>query len=191
MFAYITIDIDPIIGHLGPFALRWYPLIMALGVIVGAFIFASQLRRKGIDTDHVIPMLVAVVPSAIIGARLFSVLDNWGYYSDQLLLIVKPPYAGLAIYGVLTGGILALAIYCHVKRLPVLRVLDCLALAIPVGGRRGHVLVGCASATAPCATGPEVWHLQRLSASSLGGYDGRLMVQTGARRQSDVTKTLL
>jgi phosphatidylglycerol:prolipoprotein diacylglycerol transferase len=145
MFAYITIDIDPIIGHLGPFALRWYPLIMALGVIVGAFIFASQLRRKGIDTDHVIPMLVAVVPSAIIGARLFSVLDNWGYYSDQLLLIVKPPYAGLAIYGVLTGGILALAIYCHVKRLPVLRVLDCLALAIPVGqiiGRCANIING-------------------------------------------------
>ena len=31
MIAYITINIDPIIVHLGPFAVRWYPLIMVLG----------------------------------------------------------------------------------------------------------------------------------------------------------------
>ena len=145
MIAYITINIDPVIGHLGPFAMRWYPLIMALGVIVGSFIFAGQLRRKGIDTGHVLPMLVAVVPGAIVGARLFHVLDNFGHYSHHLLAIVKPPYVGLAIYGVLTGGLIALAIYCRVKKLPVLRVLDCLALAIPVGqiiGRCANIING-------------------------------------------------
>jgi phosphatidylglycerol:prolipoprotein diacylglycerol transferase len=90
-------------------------------------------------------MLVVVVPSAIVGARLFSVLDNWGHYSHDLVTIVKPPFVGLAIYGVLTGGILALAIYCRVKKLPVLRVLDCLALAIPVGqiiGRCANIING-------------------------------------------------
>ena len=145
MIAYITINIDPVIGHLGPFTVRWYSLIMALGVIVGSFIFAGQLRRKGIDTGHVVPMLVVVIPSAIVGARLFSVLDNWSRYSHDLIAIVKPPYVGLAIYGVLTGGILALVIYCRVKRLPVLRVLDCLALAIPVGqiiGRCANIING-------------------------------------------------
>ena len=79
------------------------------------------------------------------GARLFSVLDNGSYYSHHLLAIVKPPYVGLAIYGVLTGGLLALAIYCRVKKLPVLRVLDCLALAIPVGqiiGRCANIING-------------------------------------------------
>lgn len=44
-------------------------------------------------------MLLVVVPSAIVGARLFSVLDNYGYYSHHLLDVVKPPYIGLAIYG--------------------------------------------------------------------------------------------
>ena len=118
---------------------------MALGVIVGTFIFAGQLRRKGIDTGHVVPMLVVVVPSAIVGARLFSVLDNLGHYSHHLVAIVKPPYVGLAIYGVLTGGLPALAIYCRWKKLPVLRVLDCLALAIPVGqiiGRCANIING-------------------------------------------------
>jgi phosphatidylglycerol:prolipoprotein diacylglycerol transferase len=145
MIAYITINIDPILFHIGSFSLRWYSLIMVAATIVGAFIFAGQLRRKGVEPGHVVGMLVVVVPSAIVGARLFSVLDNYGYYSRHLLDVVKPPYVGLAIYGVLTGGILALVIYCRVKKLPVLRVLDCLALAIPVGqiiGRCANIING-------------------------------------------------
>ncbi len=145
MFAYVTINIDPVILRIGAYSLRWYPLIMALGLVAGSFIFAGQLRRKGIDTGHVVPMLVVVVPAAIVAARLFSVLDNWGHYSRDLVAIVKPPYVGLAIYGVLAGGLTALAIYCRVKKLPVLRVLDCLALAIPVGqiiGRCANIING-------------------------------------------------
>ncbi|HUK76811.1 MAG TPA: prolipoprotein diacylglyceryl transferase [Thermoleophilia bacterium] len=145
MLAYITINIDPVIGHTGFFTWRWYPLIMAAATIVGSFVFASQLRRKGIDAGHVTLMLFAVVPCAIVGARLYSVLDNWGSYSHDLVAIVRPPYSGLAIYGVLTGGILALIVYCRVAKLPTLRVLDCLALAIPVGqviGRCANVING-------------------------------------------------
>ena len=145
LFAYITINVDPIIFHIGAFSLRWYSLIMVAATIVGAFIFAGQMRRKGIESGHVVAMLVVVVPSAIVGARLFSVFDNWSRYSHHLVAIVKPPYVGLAIYGVLTGGLTALAIYCRVKKLPVLRVLDCLALAIPVGqiiGRCANIING-------------------------------------------------
>jgi phosphatidylglycerol:prolipoprotein diacylglycerol transferase len=145
MFAYITINIDPVILHVGAFSLRWYSLIMVAATIVGAFIFAGQLRRKGVEPGHVVGMLVVTVPAAIVGARLFSVLDNFGYYSRHVVAIVKPPYVGLAIYGVLTGGLLALAVYCRVKKLPVLRVLDCLALAIPVGqiiGRFANIING-------------------------------------------------
>ena len=145
MLAYITINIDPVIGHLGFFTLRWYPLLMAIGTIAGAYIFAGQLRRKGIDPGHVVPMLFVCIPAAIVGARLFHVAENLGFYSHHLVTMVKPPYVGLAIYGVLTGGILALAIYCRVRKLPVLRVLDCLALAIPVGqiiGRCANIING-------------------------------------------------
>ena len=59
----------------------------------GAFIFAGQLRRKGIEPGHVTAMLVVVVPSALRRSAPFSVLDNWSYYSTHLLaIVVKPPY---------------------------------------------------------------------------------------------------
>jgi phosphatidylglycerol:prolipoprotein diacylglycerol transferase len=143
MIAFITINIDPVTVHIGPFALRWYSLIMAAATLVGAVIFGRQLQRKSIAPGHVVAMLVVTVPGAIVGARLFHVLDNFSFYSHDLLAIVKPPYVGLAIYGVLAGGLSALALYCRVKKLPVLRVIDCLALAIPVGqiiGRCANII---------------------------------------------------
>jgi len=133
--ATITITIDPVFAHLGPLSLRWYGVIMAIAVIVGALVFAGQLRKRGISSDHAIGMVIIAVPVGIVGARLFHIVDDFGFYwywhhPGQLWTL---QLIGLAIYGVLTGGVLAVVIYCRWKRLPVWRVLDCLALAIPVG----------------------------------------------------------
>jgi phosphatidylglycerol:prolipoprotein diacylglycerol transferase len=145
MTATITIDVNPVIAHLGPFTLRWYSTIMALGTLAGIWVFSRQLARRDISREHVVFMALVAIPSAIVGARLFHVLDNLGFYSDHVLDIVKPPYVGLAIYGVMFGGFTALAVYCVVRKLPVLKVLDCLALALPVGqviGRFANIING-------------------------------------------------
>jgi phosphatidylglycerol---prolipoprotein diacylglyceryl transferase len=145
MIATLTIDVDPVISHLGPFTLRWYSLIMAFATLVGFTIFARQVERRGIDRSHVFWIAVVGIPSALVGARLLHVIENLGYFSHHLLEIVKPPYIGLAIYGVLLGGLSAVAIYSHAKKLPVLRVLDSGALALPVAqviGRCANIING-------------------------------------------------
>ena len=89
-------------------------------------------------------MLVAIVP-ALAGARLLSVLDNLSYYRSDPAAIVSLPLGGLAIYGVLAGGVGAIVLYCRLRHLPVLVVLDALALAIPVGqiiGRCANIVNG-------------------------------------------------
>ena len=48
----MTININPVIGHLGPFQFRWYGVIMAVAVIVGLWILSGQLKRRGILRDH-------------------------------------------------------------------------------------------------------------------------------------------
>ncbi|MGD0996733.1 MAG: prolipoprotein diacylglyceryl transferase [Thermoleophilia bacterium] len=131
--ATITINIDPVLGHLGPLTLRWYGVIMAIAVIVGALVFARQLGKRGISRDHVVGMAIVAVPAGIVGARLFHILDDFGFYWHHPGQLWTLQLIGLAIYGVLTGGVLAIVVYCRRKKLPVWRVLDCLALAIPVG----------------------------------------------------------
>jgi phosphatidylglycerol---prolipoprotein diacylglyceryl transferase len=133
LVASITIDIDPILFHLGPFTVRWYGVIMAIAVLVGTWVFSRQLRKRGIAADHALGMLILAVPLGIIGARLFHILDNFGFYRHHPGQLWTLQLIGLAIYGVLTGGVLAVFIYCRRKKLPFLRVLDALALAIPVG----------------------------------------------------------
>ena len=145
MTAYITINIDPVL-HLGPLTLYWYGLIMGVALVAGTVIFTRNVTRRGIaDEGHVIGMLLLALPLAIVGARLFNVVDNLGFYWHSPAQIVSLPLTGMAIYGVLAGGVLAVVIYCSWRHLPTLKVLDALALAIPVGqiiGRCANIING-------------------------------------------------
>ena len=141
----MTINIDPIIVKLGPSEFRWYGLIMAVAVIVGIRVFSGQLKRRGISRDHAWGIAVVAVPCGVIGARLFHVLDNFSFYWHHPGQILGWQLIGLAIYGVLAGGIFGLIIYCRWKKLPMLRVLDSTALAFPVGqiiGRCANIING-------------------------------------------------
>ena len=145
MTAGIRITIDPVIFQLGPFALRWYGVIMVTAVAVASLVFARQLKRCGIETDHAFGMLLLAVPFGVLGARLFHVLDEFSYFWQHPGEIITLQLVGLAIYGVLSGGVLAVIIYCRWRSLPTWRVLDALALAIPVAqliGRCANVVNG-------------------------------------------------
>ena len=141
----MTMNIDPVIGKLGPLEYRWYGLIMMVAVVVGVVIFSGQLKRRGISRDHAWGIAVVAVPCGIVGARLFHVFENFGYYWDNPGEIFGLQLVGLAIYGVLTGGLFGLILSCRWKELPVLRVLDCTALAFPVAqiiGKFANIING-------------------------------------------------
>jgi phosphatidylglycerol:prolipoprotein diacylglycerol transferase len=141
----MTINIDPVIAKIGPFSLHWYGFIMMFGLLVGLVIFAYGLRRRGISPDHAWGIAIIAVPCGVIGARLFHVLDNIGYYWAHPGEIVGLQLVGLAIYGVITGGVFGLVIYCRWKKLSILRVLDATALGFPVAqiiGRFANIING-------------------------------------------------
>ena len=141
----MTIDIDPVIGKLGPLEFRWYGLIMAVAIIVGVFIFSKQLKQRGISSNHALGIAVIAVPCGVIGARLVHVLENLGYFWHNPGEIFGLQLVGLAIYGVLAGGICGLIAYCLWKKLPVLKVLDSTALAFPVAqvvGKFANIING-------------------------------------------------
>jgi len=141
----VTINIDPVIGHLGPLTFRWYGVIMSLAVIVGGWVFMRQAGKRGIGRDHVLGILAISIPLGIIGARLVHVFEDMGYFWHHPGQIFGTALVGLAIYGVIAGGLSGLLIYCRWKRLPVLKVLDATALAFPIGqivGRCANIING-------------------------------------------------
>jgi phosphatidylglycerol:prolipoprotein diacylglycerol transferase len=141
----VTIDVDPIIGTLGPFTIGWYGVIMAVGILLGLLIVSRQMQLRGMDPHHALGIAVCALPLGIIGARLVHVLENLGYFVDHPGEILSLGMVGLAIYGVIAGSLLGAVVYSLARKLPVMRVLDCGAVAFPVAqliGKCANIING-------------------------------------------------
>jgi prolipoprotein diacylglyceryl transferase len=85
------------------------------------------------------------VIGAIVGARLFHVIDQWDFYARDPISILKVNEGGLAIYGTIVGGPVAGAIYAWRKGLNVPRLADIAAVPLVLGmaiGRIGDIING-------------------------------------------------
>lgn len=119
------IDVTPPSGiALGPLTIGFYGLGYVLAVAVLLWVSAGEARRRGIDPKRVTGALVTVAVCALIGARLYHVIDQWAYYSANLSAIVLPPYSGLGLYGGIAGAIVGIAIEARRHHVPLWRALD-------------------------------------------------------------------
>jgi prolipoprotein diacylglyceryl transferase len=112
----------------GPLHIRWYGLLLALGVLWGAAVARRELRRRSIDPDLTYAIALWVVPLGLIGARLYHVATDWStLFAGHWERIPKVWEGGLGIYGALIGGMIggAIAARRYGIALPVL--LDCIA----------------------------------------------------------------
>ncbi|PWB81358.1 MAG: prolipoprotein diacylglyceryl transferase [Candidatus Methylomirabilota bacterium] len=131
----------PFVFQIGPLAIRWYGLLFATGVLLGTWLAQREAIRRGEDPEQLLNVIVYGVMAGLIGARLYYVLFNWGYYSATPLKIFAVWEGGLAIHGGLLAGGLTAVIYAIRKKLPVLTYLDIMAPSAPLGqaiGRWGN-----------------------------------------------------
>ncbi len=131
----------PIALQIGPLAIRWYGLLIATAVLLGTSLAHREAIRRREDPDQLLNVIVVGVMFALVGARLYYVLFNWGYYGAKPLKILAVWEGGLAIHGGILGGALATAIYTIRKKLPLLIYLDVMAPPLVLGqaiGRWGN-----------------------------------------------------
>jgi len=114
--------------YIGSFPIRWYGIMIALAAIAAIILSIIETKRRGETTEHVLNAALFIVPPAIIGARLYHVIDEWAFYSQNPRLIFGG--AGLGIFGAIAGGIIGLLIYSKWKKLDALRGLDICAPGI-------------------------------------------------------------
>ena len=110
--------------------IAWYGLIIAGGLALGVLLVMHRAKQRRLNSDMILDFLVYAVPLAIIGARLYYIVFEWGSYADDLSKIFAFNEGGLAIYGAVLGGLLAAAIFSKVKKFPLLTLLDLLILSI-------------------------------------------------------------
>lgn len=127
---------------LGPLALQPFGILVATGVLVGAYVARKRAETLNIDEDHLRSVIGWILITGFIGAHIFDVL---AYQSDKLaddpLLLIKV-WAGISSYGGFIGGAIGFFIYTKkIGKVPVTPYADVLGWGLLVGFTFGRV--GC------------------------------------------------
>ena len=81
--------IDPVAFSLGPIDVHWYGIIIGAGALLALLLAMREGERRGLDKDLFADLLLWAFPFAILGARLYYVIFQWNYYSQNLGDIIK------------------------------------------------------------------------------------------------------
>ena len=135
--------INPVIFSIGGFSLRWYGVIVMLGVITASLMIERVLKRNGENSETIWDALVWVLPIGIIGARLWYVINATlggdTRYANDPAEIIKVWHGGLHIFGGFLLGGAALLYYLNKNKLDVWLFLDAAASAMLVGQAIGRI----------------------------------------------------
>jgi phosphatidylglycerol:prolipoprotein diacylglycerol transferase len=110
--------------EVGPVAIRWYGLIMAGAIIVGAALAYRETVRRGKDPEPLVDIIIIAILAGLVGGRFYSVYFHWEHYAEQPLKILSVWEGGMGVLGAILGAILAIAVYGKLKDLPVLPYYD-------------------------------------------------------------------
>ena len=89
---------NPVAFKIFNLEIRWYGILIASGVLIGTLIAMKEARRKGIDEEILLDLILFAVPAALIGARIHYVIFSWDFYRDNPIPILKFRGGGLAIH---------------------------------------------------------------------------------------------
>jgi phosphatidylglycerol---prolipoprotein diacylglyceryl transferase len=135
-FSLPTID-------LGPLSLQPFGILVATGVLVGAYVARKRAETLQIDEDHLRSLIGWVLVTGFIGAHVFDVL---AYQRDKLaedpLLLIKL-WAGISSYGGFLGALIGFFVYTRkIGKIPVTPYADVIVWGGLVGFTFGRL--GCA-----------------------------------------------
>lgn len=152
---YITWNVDPVLIHLGSLQIRWYGLLWALGFVIGYYVMKRIYKKERMTDDSMDKLLIYMLVSTIIGARLGHCL----FYEPQEYLahpldILKIWEGGLASHGGAIGILIGLWLYVrnynkskkekdNLQQISYIWILDRIVIAVCLVGaliRVGNVM---------------------------------------------------
>ncbi len=123
------------------FEIYWYAIIITAGIAAGYFYAVWQGKKQGIKSETFSDILLIGIPSAVVCARGYYVLSKWDYYSANIGEIFNLRGGGIAIYGAVIGAVVAVLIYCRIKKEKTLKIFDICSVSLLIGqavGRWGN-----------------------------------------------------
>jgi phosphatidylglycerol:prolipoprotein diacylglycerol transferase len=126
---------------IGNFAIAFYGIVIAIGMMAGLGIACWMAKRTGQSSDTYFDLAFVAIVCAIIGARLYYVVFKWDYYKDNPISILNLREGGLAIYGGVIAAIITTFLFAKKKKLSAGLLFDTAGLGLVLGqiiGRWGN-----------------------------------------------------
>ncbi len=136
----------PEICKIGPIVIYSYGLMLVIAFFVAVTLASQEAKRHKISPDSIFNLLFISFIFGIIGARLFYVIENLGYYLKEPLEIVMLSHGGMSWFGGLILGSVSGIIYLKYKKISVYKTLDLIVPFLVLGqaiGRIGCFFNGC------------------------------------------------
>jgi len=135
----------PVLINIFGFEIRFYGLLIALGFILALYVAKYHAKSEGDDPQLIENYAFLALFCGVLGARLYYVFFNWGYYSQHPSEILATWKGGLAIHGGIIGGVIGTCIYGKIKKINPLELGDYIAGPFLLGqafGRMGNFMNG-------------------------------------------------
>jgi phosphatidylglycerol---prolipoprotein diacylglyceryl transferase len=142
----IHIGIDPVLVTIGGVKIHWYGVMIAVGLYAGIQVALRDAPRRGIDRDQLLNTSLIAAVLGVLGGRLYYVVQNHpDFYLQHPGQILAVWQGGMAFYGAIFGGAVALLIGGWRYRMNFWSLADLGALGLCLGqafGRIGNIING-------------------------------------------------
>ncbi len=123
------------------FEIAFYGITIAAAMLAGLWIAMRTAKKTGQNPDLYFDMGMLAIFCALIGARAYYVVFAWENYKNNLLEIFNLRHGGLAIYGGVIGGAVAVYMFARMKKQKFLQLADTASVGLVLGqiiGRWGN-----------------------------------------------------
>ena len=144
---------------IGPVTIRTFGVFVAIGIVVGVWVFLRYARDRDLDADLLSRLAWWVIVLGIIGSRVLFVLTHWSDFSGDPLSMFAVWQGGLQFSGAFLISIVVIVWFTRRHpEMPGLVVSDGIVFGLAPGlaiGRLGCIAVGEHLGTA--TTFPLAW----------------------------------
>ncbi len=125
--------------------ISYYGLIIAIGMGIGVWLACNNAKARKLSSNDILIIACFVIPLAIIGARAYYIIFEHEFI-HSFWQIFEIWNGGMAIYGGVIGGALAIGLYCLIFKKNFFDVADIAVPTLILGqsiGRIGCYFAGC------------------------------------------------
>ena len=134
---------DPVAFQIFGLEVRWYGILIAMGVLIGTIIALKESKRLGVGEEPLIDLLIWAIPLSLVGARVYYVIFSWDMYRNNPIEALNIRNGGLAIHGAVIMAIIVAIVFTRIRKIDFWTIADACGPSLILGqsiGRWGNFI---------------------------------------------------